>query len=60
MADHKHIQCADVVPGCPFTAEAESDQELLEKVRAHAKLAHGVDQVSPELAEKVQAAIRSR
>ena len=30
------IACSDVVPGCGFTASADTEEELLEKVAAHA------------------------
>jgi predicted small metal-binding protein len=56
----KHIACDDVVKGCAFTASAESEQELIEKVKAHAAEKHGVREVTPELAAQVKAAIRSR
>ena len=49
----KKIACNDVVPGCPFTASAESEEELLQKVAAHAEHSHGVKEASPELLEKV-------
>ena len=54
------IACKDVVPGCPFEAEAESEEKLLEKVQAHARHAHGVEDVTPELLAKVKEAIRER
>jgi predicted small metal-binding protein len=56
----KHIACTDVVAGCGFTAEAASEDELLKKVTAHAAHAHGVQEVTPELAAKVKAAIRDQ
>jgi len=56
----KHIACGDVVDGCKFTAEATSDSELVEKVKAHAAKDHGVKEVTPELAAKVMAAIKTR
>lgn len=54
----KKISCADVVPGCSFTAEADNEQELLKKVAAHAGPEHGVKEVSPELLKKLKAAIK--
>jgi predicted small metal-binding protein len=54
----KRIACNDVVPGCGFTATAATEEELLEKVVAHASQDHGVTEVTPELAVKVKAAIR--
>jgi predicted small metal-binding protein len=54
------IACNDVVPGCSFTASAETEPELLVKVAAHAAHDHGVREVTPELAAKVKAAITPR
>jgi predicted small metal-binding protein len=51
------IACNDVVPGCGFTATADTEGELLEKVATHAAHDHGVADVTPELAAKVKAAI---
>jgi len=56
----KHISCGDIVDGCGFTAEATTESELVEKVEAHAASEHGVKEVTPELAARVKAAIRSR
>jgi len=56
----KEICCGDVVHGCAFKASAETEAELLSKVTAHAAEAHGVHEVTPELAAKVKAAIRER
>ena len=56
----KHIACNDVVSGCVFTASAETPEELLKQVTAHAAKDHGVREVTPELAAKVKAAIQSR
>jgi len=51
------MACNDVVPGCGFTATADTEEELLEKVAAHAAHDHGVAEVTPELVAKVKAAI---
>lgn len=56
----KRIACADVVPGCDFTASAATEEELLQKVVAHAAHDHGVTEVTPELAAKVRSAIKSQ
>lgn len=56
----KRIACNDVVPGCGFTASAETEDELIEQVVAHAKHKHGVADVTPELAAKVKAAITAQ
>ena len=56
----KVIACAQIVPDCPFTASAATDEELLQKVAAHAAHDHGITEITPELAERVKAAIKSR
>lgn len=56
----KHIACGDIVDGCPFTVDAATESELIEQVKAHAAKAHGVKDVTPELAAQVKAAIQSR
>jgi predicted small metal-binding protein len=56
----RHIACADIVPDCSFTASAATEEELVKKVVAHAAHDHGITEVTPELAAKVKAAIKSR
>ena len=56
----RHICCGDVVEGCSFTASAPTEEELLGKVSQHAAEKHGVQEVTPELAAKVKAAIQTR
>ena len=56
----KQISCGDVVPGCDWKASAQSEDELLKQVTTHAAEAHGVEEVTPELAAQVKAAIRTR
>jgi len=56
----KQITCGDIVEGCSFTATAATEEELAAKVAAHAREKHGVSEITPELAEKVKAAIKSR
>ncbi len=54
----KKIACNDVVPGCSFTAKADTEEELLQKVANHAGHAHDVKEVTPELLAKVRGAIQ--
>jgi predicted small metal-binding protein len=56
----KYLACASVVPNCPFEASAATEEELLKIVAAHAEHAHGVTDITPELAAKVKAAIQNR
>lgn len=59
VEDAKRIACAEIVPDCPFTASAATEEELLQKVAAHAAHDHGITVVTPELAARVKAAIKS-
>jgi predicted small metal-binding protein len=54
-----HISCADIVPDCPFTASAATEEELLAYVAAHAAHDHGIVEITPELAAKVKDAIKN-
>ena len=56
----KQMACGDVVEGCAFKAEAATEEDLMKKVADHAAQQHGVKDVTPELAAKVKAAIRTR
>ena len=56
----KNIACGDIVPGCTFTASAATEEELLAHVAEHAAHDHGVTEITPELAAKVKAAIRTQ
>jgi predicted small metal-binding protein len=51
------LACAKLMPGCDFKAEAATEEELLKKAAAHASEAHGIKEITPELANKVKAAI---
>lgn len=54
----KHIAC--VVDGCDWKADAASESDLVEKVKAHGAEDHGLREISPELAARVKAAIETR
>jgi len=56
----KYINCAEIMPGCSFTASATTEEELVKKVAAHAAQQHGITDLTPELAAKVRAAIKDR
>ena len=54
----KVLRCADVVGSCDFVARGDSEQEILRQASEHARSAHNIDEITPEVAEKVRAAIR--
>jgi len=54
----KVLHCADVVGSCDFVARGESEQEILTQAAEHARSAHNINEITPDVAEKVKAAIR--
>jgi predicted small metal-binding protein len=53
----KEFRCGDLVPGCPTTFQSESEEGILQQVAAHARDEHGMDEVPPEVVDKVRAEI---
>ena len=54
----KKLKCGDLMPGCDYEAQADDMAELMEQVVDHARDVHGITVITPDLAQKVQAAIK--
>ena len=54
----KSISCADAGADCNWSATAETEEELMDKVGAHVKSDHPELEVSPELVAKVKSLIK--
>ena len=54
----KSISCRDVGVDCDFKATGRTVEEVMQACADHAKKAHGMVSIPPELVAKVQAAIR--
>ena len=52
------LACGDVMPGCPTTFTADSQESLLSQVAGHAGAEHGITEITPEFAAAVTAQIR--
>ncbi len=53
------LRCKDVGVNCDFEIKgASSEEEIMQMAAIHAKLAHNMDKIPPELAAKAKAAIR--
>ena len=50
----KQFKCGDVVLGCKWVTRSEDEQELFEEIEAHAREAHGMDEVPPEVVEQIR------
>jgi len=55
----KQLRCRDVGLDCDFEARGNTEEEVLQQAAAHARKAHQLTEMPPELAAKVKAAIRS-
>ena len=53
----KVINCKDVGFDCEGVVRAETEEEALQIAAAHAKEVHGIQEITPEIAEKVKTAI---
>ena len=54
----KVLRCAEVVGSCDFVARGESEQEMLTQAAEHARSTHGLNEITPDVAEKAKAAIQ--
>ncbi len=54
----KKFACRDTGMDCPFETSAESEEELMQKISAHAKEAHGLDVIDDAMMQKVKEAIQ--
>ena len=53
----KQFKCGDVVPGCQWVTRSEDENQLLEEISTHARDAHGMDEVPPEVVDQIHAVI---
>ncbi|HET9075166.1 MAG TPA: DUF1059 domain-containing protein [Solirubrobacteraceae bacterium] len=51
----KQFACGSVVPGCQAVFVAEEEDDILRQVAEHARLDHGITDISPELVDSVRA-----
>ncbi len=54
----KVVHCRDVGFDCDGVIRAETEQEILKQAAEHAQKAHNLKEITPEVVEKVRAAIR--
>jgi len=50
----KVVRCRDVGFDCDGVVRAETEEEALKQVAAHAKAVHDIEAVPPEVVEKVK------
>jgi predicted small metal-binding protein len=55
----KTIHCRDVGFDCDGVIRAESEEEALQMAAKHAREVHGMQEVSPEVVQKLKSIIRN-
>ena len=56
----KQLRCGDLMPGCSAVIEGKDEAEVMQKGAEHAKKDHGMNQIPPDVAQKVRSAIRDK
>lgn len=54
----KVVNCKDVGFDCEGVIRAETEEEVLKLVAEHAKEVHGMEEVPPDVVEKVRAVMQ--
>jgi len=54
----KSISCADAGKDCGWSATAETEEELMNKVAEHAKADHKDMEITPEVVAKIKSIIK--
>jgi len=52
------FRCRDICASCRFEATAKTEDELLKKIAEHARKAHNMKTISPDVMKKVKNAIK--
>jgi predicted small metal-binding protein len=55
----RELRCGELMPGCKAVIQGKDDNEVIAKATEHAKTVHNVQQMTPDLQNKVQQAIRT-
>ena len=53
----KVLKCGEVNPGCNFEIRGDSEHDVLRRATDHAKTAHQMENIPPEVLSKVKSAI---
>lgn len=51
------LACGDVMPGCAARFESDDKDALMRQIAAHAATAHGITEVTPDIAQAVEGKI---
>ncbi len=51
------LACGDVMPGCTARFENTDRDQMMAQVAAHARQAHGIDEITPEVLQAVESKV---
>jgi len=54
----KAMHCSDMGSDCTFVARGETVDEVMTVRAVHGKEVHGIDEITPEMAEQIKTLIR--
>jgi len=54
----KSFGCSDVGVNCNWTTTADSEEDIMTKIKEHANSVHGFKEIPQDLADKVKSAIK--
>jgi predicted small metal-binding protein len=54
----KTVSCRDVGMDCDFVAKGETNEDIMQQAAEHARTAHNMAEIPPEVVDKVRGAIR--
>lgn len=60
MPDDEYMTfcCNDLENPCNFKVQAKTKEEVMEHAKAHVAMAHGMEEISPGMAKKMEASIK--
>ena len=56
----KVLRCGDLMPGCNAVIEGKDEAEVMAKGAEHAKSAHNMTSIPPNMIDKVKGAIKDK
>ena len=56
---NRQLRCRDVGLDCDYVVRGNSDEDVMRQAAAHAQRDHGIEEITPDLAERVRSAIRA-
>jgi predicted small metal-binding protein len=53
----KQFKCGDVVLGCEWVTRSEDEDELFARIYSHARDAHAMEEVPPEVVDAIRGVV---